>query len=94
MLTVVVRVEFEAPDAAPAADEGVTATLARGDYVMTLPTSDEHHEAHPHHHKQGQVAKRLESLVSVAMAVVGVALLVGVGYAILGGGPQVPPWMR
>ena len=62
---------------------------------MTLPASqDGHHEPHAHPHKQKQLAKRLESLVSVAMAVVAAALLVGVGYAILGGGPQVPPWMH
>jgi hypothetical protein len=62
---------------------------------MTLPASqNDHHDTHAHPHKQGQTAKRLESLVSIAMAVVAAALLVGVGYAILGGGPQVPPWMH
>jgi hypothetical protein len=62
---------------------------------MTLPASgDGHQEPHVHRHKQKQLAKRLESLVSIAMAVVAAALLVGVGYAILGGGPQVPPWMH
>jgi len=64
---------------------------------MTLPASqnsDHDPHAHPHHHKQGETAKRLESLVSIATAVVAIALLLGVGYAILGGGPQVPPWMH
>jgi len=62
---------------------------------MTLPVSqDGHHEPHAHPHKRGQLAKRLESLVSVATAVVAVGLLLAVGYAILGGGPQVPPWMH
>ncbi len=62
---------------------------------MTLPASEDGHpEPHAHAHKQKQLAKRLESLVSIAMAVVAAALLVGVGYAILGGGPQVPPWMH
>lgn len=62
---------------------------------MTLPASENTTATPPvHHHRPGQMAKRLESIVTVAMAMVGVALLVGVGYAILGGGPQVPPWMR
>jgi hypothetical protein len=55
--------------------------------------TEDHHDHH-HHHKPGQVAKRLETYVSVTMAIVAAALLIGLGYAILGGGPQVPPWMR
>jgi hypothetical protein len=62
---------------------------------MTLPLSQNtHQEPQAHVRKRGQVAKRLESLVSVATAVVAIALLGVVGYAILGGQPQVPPWMR
>ncbi len=62
---------------------------------MTLPASgDGHKQPHAHPHKRRQVAKRLESLVSIGMAVVAGALLVGVGFAILGGGPQVPPCMH
>ena len=63
---------------------------------MELPASGpDHHDPDVHpHHKPRQLAKRLETYVSVTMAIVAAALLVGLGYAILGGGPQVPPWMR
>ena len=62
---------------------------------MTLPASENtHHDPHAHPHKQGQLTKRLESLVSVAMAVVAISLLAVGGYLILGQGPQVPPWMH
>jgi hypothetical protein len=62
---------------------------------MAPPASkQDQHEPHAHPHRRKQLAKRLESLVSIAMAVVAAVLLVGVGYAILGGGPQVPPWMH
>ena len=86
---------MKAPSAAPAAAEGVTATELRGGNTMTLPASqDGHHEPHAHPHKRKQLAKRLESWVSVATAAVAVILLVVAGYAILGQGPQVPPWMH
>ena len=62
---------------------------------MSLPAShDSHHDSHAHPHKQKQLAKRLESVVSIAMAVVAVSLLAVAGFAILGQGPQIPPWMR
>ena len=62
---------------------------------MTLPASQSGDSAPVvHHRKPRQLAKRLESLVSISMAVVaGVLLIVG-AFAIIGGGPQVPPWLR
>jgi len=62
---------------------------------MTVPASQPGHDAPVvHRHKPRQLAKRLESYVSIAMAVVAGVLLVVAGYAIIGGGPQVPPWMH
>jgi hypothetical protein len=62
---------------------------------MMLPSSQERPpELHTRPHRKKQLAKRLESLVSVATAVVAISLLVGVGFAIFGGGPQVPAWMH
>jgi hypothetical protein len=58
------------------------------------PHDGEGHEPEVHHHKPGQITKRLESYVSIAMAIVAALLLVIVGYAIIGTGPQTPPWMH